>query len=86
MKKIIFIFTASIIFSNISYAEKIECDLLSPMQKVVYKAYCSSQEKNDVKQSKKLGLESGKIFNKIFGGLNTDSTLLNTGKYNKKNK
>ena len=45
MKKIYLIVSLAFLFTNLSYAEKVECHLLSPMQKAIYKAYCQAQEK-----------------------------------------
>ena len=88
MNKIILIISILILTSSTSYAKKVECDMLSPMQKAIYKAYCAAEAKKvesgtTKKSVKQLGKKSGKIFEKVFGGLNTDSKLFKTGKFKK---
>jgi len=91
MNKIILITSFLILTMNTSYAEKVECELLSPMQKVIYKAYCASESSssNSVKES--IGSKGNKIvgsgtnmLGKVFGKINTDSKLFKTGKYKDK--
>ena len=91
MKKIILILTATILFSNFSYAEKVECNLLSPIQKAIYKAYCAAEAKKKMTttssdREKLSDNKTLKAAKKILGTGNTDSTLLKTGKYGDGNK
>ena len=99
MKKILIVVGSLMMFTTVSYAEKVECHLLSPIQKKIYKAYCDSVAKKNGQQIqkssggilKKLNTDS-KITDKIrsSGGflkklkINTDSKLLKTGKYKEK--
>ena len=84
LKKITVISTMYVMISFSSlYAEKIKCDLLSPMQKKIYQAYCKSIEKQAAKKSgtvdskKNKSLTKTKLFLKKFTGkLNTDSILV----------
>jgi protein-tyrosine-phosphatase len=78
-------------YSNITFAEKVECELLSPMQKAIYKAYCQAEAKKKIASSSGTSSSStvsnikektGGIFKKLK--INTDSTLFKTGKYNEK--
>ena len=91
MKKIILTICVIMFYSNISHAEKVECELLSPIQKSIYKAYCKEKNKkmgNDTKSKIKTP-KSVEVIKEKTGGwlkklkLNTDSTLLNTGKHAK---
>jgi|TARA_B110000444_G_scaffold246120_1_gene267311 hypothetical protein len=59
----------SITFFNFASAEKVNCDLLSPMQKKIYSAYCKSIAKNKANNE-------NSVFKKGLGKLNTDSTLV----------
>ena len=83
MKKIIFIISALMVFPSLSYAEKVECSLLSPIQKKIYKAYCASQAKKETGSISKPSIPSLDKIGKSLKtkGLNTDSILLKTGKY-----
>jgi hypothetical protein len=97
MKRIILTICVIMFYSNISYAEKVECELLSPIQKSIYKAYCQAEAKkmgNDTnsktaKSAKSIKEVLPKDFKEKTGGwlkklkLNTDSTLLKTGKHAK---
>ena len=47
MKKIILTSILVLFYSNITYAEKADCELLSPMQKAIYKAYCQAEAKKE---------------------------------------
>tara|TARA_Y100000816_G_C25699169_1_gene369559 strand:+ start:237 stop:506 length:270 start_codon:yes stop_codon:yes gene_type:complete len=88
MKKILSITLFVFLINNFSFAEKVECHLLSPMQKAIYKAYCQSQLKkagNSSESSKKtlnLKEKTGKLMKKLK--VNTDSKLFKTGKYSEK--
>tara|TARA_S200000501_G_scaffold37450_1_gene30904 strand:+ start:206 stop:481 length:276 start_codon:yes stop_codon:yes gene_type:complete len=90
MKKIYLIVSLAFLFTNLSYAEKVECHLLSPMQKAIYKAYCQAQEKKTEQSTsskssgKSLGLKekTGSLMKKLK--VNTDSKLFKTGKYSEK--
>ena len=93
MKKLYIPICALFLFTNISYAEKIECHLLSPMQKVIYKAYCQAEAKKAAKATQTSEKSSNSSFTKIkekTGSLmktlkvNTDSKLFKTGKYSEK--
>ena len=73
------------------HAEKVECDLLSPMQKKIYQAYCKSvsAESNNSKGETiaKTGETIAKTkssLKKGLGKLNTDSKLTDWIKGNKK--
>ena len=67
-------------FSTV-YAEKVECDLLSPMQKKIYQAYCKSIAKKETKQNKSIESQNKNIvktksfLKKVTSKLNTKSTL-----------
>jgi len=76
MKKIFIIITTTILLSNISYAEKVECDLLSPIQKKIYKAYCSSIAKENNKNANKTMDKTKSVMKKGLSKFNTDSTLV----------
>ena len=78
-------------YTSASYAEKVECDLLSPIQKKIYKAYCQAEAKKSGNVSSSTSSIDGGL-NKVkdsVGGvfkklkINTDSKLLKTGKYSK---
>ena len=83
IKKIFLLTTFIVFFSSATYAEKIECDLLSPIQKKIYKAYCQSQAKaGDNSANEKMKKpEIGNLLKKFK--VNTDSKLFKTGKYAK---
>ena len=91
MKKVILYTILVMFYSNITFAEKVECELLSPMQKAIYKAYCQAEAKKKSASSSRTS-SSGTINNikEKTGGIlkklkiNTDSTLFKTGKYKKK--
>lgn len=99
MKKILIVVGSLMMFTTVSYAEKVECHLLSPIQKKIYKAYCDSVAKKNGQQIqkssggvlKKLNTDS-KIGDKIRSSgsflkklkINTDSKLLKTGKFKEK--
>ena len=91
IKKLILLVSLSMFYTSASYAEKVECDLLSPIQKKIYKAYCQAEAKkmgNDTKSKIKTPKSVEVIKDKTGGWLkklkiNTDSTLLNTGKHAK---
>ena len=86
IKKIILTITIMTFYTNISYAEKVECELLSPIQKAIYKAYCQAEAKkkgmnnsestDGISKAKK---NVGKYLKKLK--INTDSTLFKTGKH-----
>ena len=91
MKKIILTICVIMFYSNISHAEKVECELLSPIQKSIYKAYCQAEAKKSGNVSSSTSSTGGTL-NKAkdsVGGIfkklkiNTDSKLLKTGKYSK---
>jgi|OM-RGC.v1.031840821 hypothetical protein len=91
MKKIILTSILVLFYSNITYAEKVECELLSPMQKAIYKAYCQAEAKKKGNLSSNASNSStvGNIKEKTGGLLkklkvNTDSKLFKTGKYKEK--
>ena len=96
MKKVILYTILVMFYSNITFAEKVECELLSPMQKAIYKAYCQAEAKKKSASSSRTsssGTSSSGTINNIkekTGGIlkklkiNTDSTLFKTGKYKKK--
>jgi hypothetical protein len=88
IKKYILLVSLGMFYTSASYAEKVECDLLSPIQKKIYKAYCQAEAKKsgNVSSSTDGALNKAKdsvggIFKKLK--LNTDSKLLKTGKYSK---
>tara|TARA_B110000967_G_C18630607_1_gene433440 strand:- start:144 stop:413 length:270 start_codon:yes stop_codon:yes gene_type:complete len=64
-------------FSTV-YAEKVECDLLSPIQKFIY---CKSIAKKETKQNKSIESQNKTIvktksfLKKVTSKLNTKSTL-----------
>lgn len=94
MKKNILAFCLVIFYSNTVVAEKVECELLSPIQKAIYKAYCQAEAKkkgNNESSNKTLGdkltasnikEKTGDMFKKLK--VNTDSKLFKTGKYGEK--
>jgi len=88
MKKILSITLLVFLINNFAFAEKVECDLLSPMQKAIYKAYCQAQLKkteNSNESSKKtfnFKEKTGQLMKKLK--VNTDSKLFKTGKYSEK--
>jgi hypothetical protein len=91
MKKIILTSILVLFYSNITYAEKVECELLSPMQKAIYKAYCQAEAKKEGNLSSNASNSStvSNIKEKTGGLLkklkvNTDSKLFKTGKYKEK--
>ena len=92
IKKIILLIVVTVFYANFSYAEKIECDLLSPIQKKIYSAYCKAEAKKMGKTSvatDKSNKELGKVSSffkklKIPVNVNTDSKLFKTGKYSTK--
>ena len=91
IKKIILLTAIAVFYTSVSYAEKVECDLLSPIQKKIYKAYCQAEAKKSGNVSSSTSSTDGAlnkakdsvggIFKKLK--LNTDSKLLKTGKYSK---
>ena len=94
IKKIILLTAIAVFYTSVSYAEKVECDLLSPIQKKIYKAYCQAEAKKSGNVSSSTSSTSstngalnkakdsvGGIFKKLK--INTDSKLLKTGKYSK---
>ena len=91
IKKIILLTAIAVFYTSVSYAEKVECDLLSPIQKKIYKAYCQAEAKKSGNVSsstsstdgtlKKAKVSVAGIFKKLK--INTDSKLLKTGKYSK---
>lgn len=91
MKKVILYTILVMFYSNITFAEKVECELLSPMQKAIYKAYCQAEAKKKSASSSRTS-SSGTVSNikEKTGGIlkklkiNTDSTLFKTGKYKEK--
>jgi hypothetical protein len=91
MKKIILTSIFVLFYSNITYAEKVECELLSPIQKAIYKAYCQAEAKKKGNLSSNASNSStvSNIKEKTGGLLkklkvNTDSKLFKTGKYKEK--
>ena len=95
IKKIYILTFIFALFNSSSYAEKIECDLLSPIQKAIYKAYCKAEAKKNAKSATSIPSENkvntsgdkAKSLLKSIGGkikLNTDSTLFKTGKHAEK--
>ena len=91
IKKIILLVSLGMFYTSASYAEKVECDLLSPIQKKIYKAYCQAEAKKSGNVSSSTSSTDGGL-NKVkdsVGGIfkklkiNTDSKLLKTGKYSK---
>lgn len=93
IKKILILLFTFTLFANASYAEKVECELLSPIQKAIYKAYCQAEAKkagnnnsNAKKNLKTTGEKAKSILGAIKGKikLNTDSTLFKTGKHSEK--
>ena len=91
IKKLILLVSLGMFYTSASYAEKVECDLLSPIQKKIYKAYCQAEAKKSGNVSsstsstdgtlKKAKVSVAGIFKKLK--INTDSKLLKTGKYSK---
>ena len=91
IKKLILLVSLSMFYTSASYAEKVECDLLSPIQKKIYKAYCQAEAKKSGNVSSSTSSTDGAlnkakdsvsgIFKKLK--INTDSKLLKTGKYSK---
>ena len=84
MNKYIFRSLVILVFTTISFnfasAEKVECELLSPIQKKIYQAYCKSvakknaaaqlsNNKNDIQEKSK------SLLKKALGKINTDSKL-----------
>ena len=91
MKKIILSTILVLFYSNIAFAEKVECELLSPMQKAIYKAYCQAEAKKKANISTSTSNSStvSNIKEKTSGlfkklKVNTDSKLFKTGKYKEK--
>ena len=91
IKKFILLVSLGMFYTSASYAEKVECDLLSPIQKKIYKAYCQAEAKKSGNVSSSTSSTDGAL-NKAkdsVGGIfkklkiNTDSKLLKTGKYSK---
>ena len=91
MKKIILSTILVLFYSNIVLAEKVECELLSPMQKAIYKAYCQAEAKKkgnistNTSNSSTVSIIKEKtdgLFKKLK--VNTDSKLFKTGKYKEK--
>ena len=91
MKKIILSTILVLFYSNIAFAEKVECELLSPMQKAIYKAYCQAEakKKRNISTStsnsstvSNLKEKTSGLFKKLK--VNTDSKLFKTGKYKEK--
>ena len=94
MKKIILSICVLMFYSNIALAEKVECELLSSIQKKIYKAYCQAEAKKMGSTDTKTGSKStggvytnvkektGSLFKKMK--VNTDSKLFKTGKYSEK--
>ena len=91
MKKIILSTILVLFYSNIVLAEKVECELLSPMQKAIYKAYCQAEAKkkqniststNNSSTVSNIKEKTGGLFKKLK--VNTDSKLFKTGKYKEK--
>ena len=72
-------FIFSVLVSNLASAEKVECDLLSPMQKKIYQAYCKSIAKKEAaanNSSNNNNIDKTKsLLKKGMGKLNTDSKL-----------
>ena len=91
IKKIILLTAIAVFYTSVSYAEKVECDLLSPIQKKIYKAYCQAEAKKSGNVSSSVESKDSKLNkakNSVGGVLkklkiNTDSKLLKTGKYSK---
>jgi SNF2 family DNA or RNA helicase len=92
LMKLIIISTVSTVMTFPSlHAEKIECDLLSPIQKKIYQAYCKSVERQAT-ANKAAGTDTKgetitktkSILKKVLGNLNTDSTLVDKMKGEKK--
>lgn len=91
MKKIILSAILVLFYSNITFAEKVECELLTPMQKAIYKAYCQAEAKkkqniststNNSSTVSNIKEKTGGLFKKLK--VNTDSKLFKTGKYKEK--
>ena len=91
MKQIILSAILVLFYSNITFAEKVECELLSPMQKAIYKAYCQAEakKKGNISTStsnsstvSNIKEKTGGLFKKLK--VNTDSKLFKTGKYKEK--
>ena len=91
MKKIILSTILVLFYSNIVLAEKVECELLSPMQKAIYKAYCQAEAKkkqniststNNSSTVSNIKEKTDGLFKKLK--VNTDSKLFKTGKYKEK--
>ena len=86
MKKIILTTILVLFYSNVTFAEKVECELLTPMQKAIYKAYCQAEAKkkgtNSSGSVSNIKEKTSGIFKKL--GVNTDSKLFKTGKYKEK--
>ena len=94
MKKILITIFSVMFYSSVVQAEKVECELLTPIQKVVYKAYCQAEakkgnttfkSKSTKESTKELGSSIANKTNNAFKKLkvNTDSKLFKTGKYSK---
>jgi len=91
MKQIILSAILVLFYSNITFAEKVECELLTPMQKAIYKAYCQAEAKkkqniststNNSSTVSNIKEKTGGLFKKLK--VNTDSKLFKTGKYKEK--
>jgi len=91
MKKIILSAILVLFYSNITFSEKVECELLTPMQKAIYKAYCQAEAKkkqniststNNSSTVSNIKEKTGGLFKKLK--VNTDSKLFKTGKYKEK--
>ena len=91
MKKIILSAILVLFYSNITFAEKVECELLTPMQKAIYKAYCQAEAKkkqniststNNSSTVSNIKEKTDGLFKKLK--VNTDSKLFKTGKYKEK--
>ena len=91
MKQIILSAILVLFYSNITFAEKVECELLTPMQKAIYKAYCQAEAKkkqniststNNSSTVSNIKEKTDGLFKKLK--VNTDSKLFKTGKYKEK--
>ena len=83
--KIIMISTISTVTSFASlHAEKVDCDLLSPMQKKIYQAYCKSVSAESKNSKGETIAKTKSSLKKGLGKLNTDSKLMDWIKGNKK--
>ena len=84
MNKYLFRYLVILVFTTLSFnfasAEKVECELLSPIKKKIYQGYCKSVEKKNaaaqLSNNKDNNQEKSKsLLKKGLGKINMDSKL-----------